>query len=215
MASLYRYSIKAGVPTFATVAGKLVLVDNIDGADSINITLVRNAASGNTMTGRKKAFKCWADYDSVILEAAQDCIVDIWLSNSDVSLGFADGALVNVAGGVSILNDPDSRIPVNVDGGVINVTASVETFEQLLHPPKVAVGTAAAVVVSDNNTLKRLRFRNVSQVANIALGGPAVDIDSPLILAPGDSYTEEDAAGAKWYAIADAANAQLSTFGMK
>jgi hypothetical protein len=214
MASLYRYSIKAGIPTFATVAGKLVLVDNIDGADSINITLVRNDASGNTMSGRKKAFKCWADYDSVILEATQDCIVDIWLSNSDVSLGFADGALVNVAGGVSILNDPDSRIPVNVDGGVINVTASVETFEQLVHPPKTAVALVAGVV-SDDKTLKRLRFRNVSALANICLGGANVDMSSPLILAPGDSYVEDDAAGAKWYAIADAAGAQLSTFGMK
>lgn len=211
----YRFQLQAGVPFRATVAGRVILIDDLGGASGLDITPNYGGRDLPTMPDRKKAFKFMEPFDGVTLKAAVNCNVGVFLSASDVSLGFADGANVNVAGGVSILNDANARIPVNVDGGVINVTASVQSFTNIVHKPAVVVGKTAAVVAVNDASLKRLRFRNTSATAMIALGGAGVGMDSPIILEPGAVYFEDDAAGAQWYALSDQDNASLTIIGLK
>jgi hypothetical protein len=77
------------------------------------------------------------------------------------------------------------------------------------------VGTVATLLVSDA-TFERLHIRNASDTQNIALGGADVTFDNAaVILAPGDSMVEDQAAGAAWHAIADAAGANVRVMGVK
>lgn len=215
--SYYKFRLQAGVPFQAAVQGRMILVDEVDGAAGVDITPMRNNSTLRTLPNRKKAFKLWIDYDAIVLQAATACTVSLFLSVTDVSLGFADGALVNVAGGVEILNGLDKRIPVDLAGGTVNVNASSvanQALNTIVNLAQVVVGVAAASVVNDN-TLRRLRFRNSHATANIALGGAGVTMESPILLGPGQSWIEEDAAGANWYAISDTAGATLAMQGLK
>lgn len=231
MADLYQYVLKAGMPTQASVQGKMILVDEIVGADGIDITPVLNSSNQRTMPRRKKAFKCWTDYDAVILESDTDCTVLIWLARSDVSLGFADGANVNVQGGVSIVNDQGSRVPVDLAGGTVNVTADNvgisnaddkpvpvknQALSTLVDNAAVVVNTGAAQMVLAQPTYRRVRFKNAHATAKIALGGAGVTMaKAAIILEPGDVWVEDDAAGATWYAVSDTNGADLRILGVK
>lgn len=214
MADFYTFTLRANVPVQVPVRGKVILVDDIIGANSITITPLQNGGSTRPMPNRRRAFKCWVDYDGVTLESAVDCTVHIWLSMKDVSLGFADGATVNVLGQVQVTNDATRRIPVQVDGSVINVNAVPFSYMTLADLPPVAVGVAA-VKVSDDATLKRLRIRNMSETAKIALGGQGVTLNSAIVIMPGEIFIEDDAAGAAWYAVASEAGAQVAILGVK
>jgi hypothetical protein len=123
MADFYTIVLRAGVDHQQSVSGKLILVDDIGAADGIDITPMLNGGNGRTMPKRKKAFKCWTDYDAVVLRSEVDTTVSLFLASKDVSLGFADGALVNVVGEVSVGNDPSARIPVEIGGSTVQVTA--------------------------------------------------------------------------------------------
>lgn len=229
--SYYQFRLQAGVPFRVNVSGKLILVDDVDGAAGVDITPIRGGSNQRTMPKRKKAFKFWIDYDAIELQADAACTVSMFLSFTDVSLGFADGALVNVAGGVSVLNGPDSRVPVDVAGGVVNVTADnvgvsntdanpvpvkLQAFANLVHLPAVAVNTGAAQAVVADATLKRLRLRNESSTARIAVGGAGVTMaNAAIILEPGDTFIESDAAGASWFAVSDTNGASLRVMGVK
>lgn len=240
MADFYVFNLKAGVELQAPVRGRVILVDDIGAANGVDITPMLNGSNGRTMPGRKKAFKCWTDYDAVILRADVDTTVSVFLSSNDVSLGFADGALVNVVGEVVVGNDPQTRVPVDISGGTVEVTASnvainnddskaIPTRQKagdvfamrlvrstnIVDGAPVVVGVAR-VKVSGDNTLQVARFRNASATARIALGGAGVTMDNAVIvLEPGDIWKETDAPGADWYAVSDKADGSMLVQGVK
>lgn len=246
-----KFTLKAGKPIQVPVSGKVILVDDTGAAEGVDITPMRGTSELTKMPKRQKAFKCFEDYDAIVLEAAVDCTVALFLSQTDVSLGFASGALVNVRGDVSILNDPDNpvpvgllpgaavtvangaanRIPVDIGGGTVAVTADnvgvnnandkpvpmqFQALASLVNNPALVVNNVAAAVPADA-TLKRAYFRNASaNGARIALGGAGVTMAAAaIILQPGDMWAETDAAGAAWYAVADIAGAELRVLGVK
>lgn len=230
--SLYQFRLKAGVPFQAPIGGKVILVDSTGEAESIDIVPMRGGQEDRPFPGRQKAFKCWVDFDAIVLHAKVDCTVALFLSRTDVSLGFADGANVNVRGGVSIDNDPDNRVPVDIGGGVINVTADnvgirndnsqpvpvqrqrLETIVDLA-PVILGAASVAAPLVSDA-TLTRLRIRNGHATAVIGIGGETVNMDNAAVrLEPGDVWLEEDAPGATWYAVSDTDGAAVQIQGLK
>ncbi len=227
--SLYTFNLKAGTPFHRAVIGKMILVDSTGAAEHITITPMRGSQEVAVLPERQKAFKCWIDYDNIILLAAVDCTVRLFLSVTDVSLGFADGALVNVRGGVSIENDPGNRVPVDIGGGQITVTADNvginngngnpvliqhQTLATLTHAA-VGVNPGAAQPVVSNAALKRVVFRNASDTATIAIGAAGVTLaTAAIVLGPGDTWKETDAPGTAWYATSDTAAASLRVMGM-
>lgn len=231
MASFYTFRLKAGVEFQAPVSGKLILVDDIGAADGIDITSMIANAAGRTMPNRKKAFKCWTDYDALILRAPVDCTVAMFLSDKDVSLGFADGALVNVVGEVNIGNNVASRVPVDIAGGNVELTATnvainnddstaipvrQKTGKTVANLPSVVVGTGAAVLLVSDESLMRLRIRNASDAATVAIGGEGVTMDTAAIqLTPGAMWIEDVAPGAAWYAVADTDETKVQLQGIK
>lgn len=230
--SLYTFNLKAGQEFHRVVIGKVILVDSTGEAESITIKAMRGSQEVAVLPERQKAFKCWIDYDSIIMKASVNCTVRLFLSMTDVSLGFADGANVNVRGGVSIENDPNNRVPVDIGGGVITVTADnvginngnaspvpiqYQALATLAGKPAVVVNTGAAQAVLADATLKRVVFRNGStNGARIGLGAAGVTMaTAAIVLQPGETWVETDAAGAAWHAVADINGADLRMMGVK
>lgn len=214
----YPARLKAGVPFFLQAGGRVILVDTTGEAESIDITPIRGGQEMRKLPGRQKAFKCQVEFDSVVLQAPVDCLVGLFLSMSDVSLGFADGANVAVRGAVSIENDPNNPIPVSMQGGVVNVTATNvginNNLGTITNFQPVDVGTVPAVLVGDPSQ-KRLRIRNGGATL-IAIGGVGVTLTNAAVrLAPGDVWLEDDAPGATWYAVSDTAGGNVQIQGLK
>lgn len=122
--SYYQIPLKAGIPYRFDCAGRLILIDSTGAASGVDVTLVKNGTPGVTMPDRKTAFRYVADYEGVIVQTAVDATVGLFLTFNDVQLGWADGAAVSVPGGVLVTNTGAERVPVDVGGAVIEVTAT-------------------------------------------------------------------------------------------
>lgn len=224
--SYHRIPLQAGVPYRYDTPGQLLLIDSTGNAPGIDVALVRNGSAAVTMPERKTAFRHVGAFDAVILTAPVDAMVGVFLSFDDVQLGFSDSAAVTVPGGVQITNvEP---VPVSFAGTVAPVLGSltntnaqaVPTQKQALsnivdHTP-ATIGTGAAQLLISEPTYKRLRVKNASASARVALGGSAVTLaNAAIILEPGDVWAEDDAAGAGWYAVSDTAGADVRVMGLK
>lgn len=228
--AFYRIPLKAGVAHIQEIAGVLILIDGIDGAAGVDLTPIINGSRYATLPSRKPGFKYRTNYDAVELVAAADCEVRLFLTTNEVSLGFTDGAQVNVLGAVQVTNQAGQRIPVDIAGTNVSLSASnvgINNTDALAVPVRtqalgtivniapVTVGTAAAALVSDA-TLRKLRIRNSHATATIAIGGPGVTLANGAIqLLPGDVWTEDDAAGAAWFCISDTASTIVQMQGLK
>lgn len=229
--SLYQFQLRAGIPLQANISGKVILIDSTGEAESIDIIPMRGGQEDRPLTKRQKAFKCWVDFDTVVLKAEVDCTVLLFLSRTDVSLGFADGANVNVRGAVSLDNDLSNPVPVTLQGGNINVTATNvginntnaaalpvknQALSNIVDLPSLTIPGTAAVALVNDPTLRRLRVRNSHESAVIAIGGAGVTLaNSPIRLLPGDAFIESDAAGAPWFVISDTPGATVQLQGIK
>jgi hypothetical protein len=227
----YRIPLKAGVAHVQDVSGALILVDGIDGAAGVDVTPIVNGSRQVAMPARKAGFKYRTQYDAVELVAASDCEVRIFLTNSDVSLGFADGAQVNVLGSVQVTNSADQRLPVDLAGGTITVTAEnvgitnddtmavpvrSAVLQTIEHTPGSVLNTGVAVLLDNDPLWRKLFIRNASATAIVALGGADVDLtNAAIILLPGETWVEDSAAGAAWYAATDTNATPVTVMGMK
>jgi hypothetical protein len=225
----YKIPLKAGVEYRQDVIGSIILVDAIDGAAGVDITPMRNGTPQRTMPDRRVAFKYHTGFDAVILKAAVDCTVSIFLTDSDVSLGFTDGSQVNVLGSVSVSNGVDQRVPVDLAGGTVTVSADnvginntdanavpvvqkantkfatiVYQAQAVTDVAAVAVTAVRAALVAADANRRGLRIRNVGANA-VAIGGAALTYaGAAVILQPGETWNESEAPGAAWYCVCDA-----------
>ena len=227
----YRFQLQAGEPFRAAVSGRVILIDDLGGAPGLDVTPNYGGRDLPTMPDRKKAFKFMEPFDGVTLKAAVDCNVGVFLSASDVSLGFADGSQVNVSGQVVVSNSAAARVPVDLAGGNVQVTATnvginndntkpipvqKQALTTLTDSITKAINTGAAQALISDNTLKRLRIRNESTSARVALGGANVTMaNAAIILEPGETWLEDDAPGAAWYATSDQNGADVRAMGVK
>lgn len=219
----------AGKPHLLDIPGKLLLIDSPGVAGGVDVQLMRNGQPGQHMPNRKAAFRHVGDFDGVILTSSVDSTVGLFLSFDDVQLGVTDGASVTVPGGVVITNPGNAPVPVTFSQQIVplgsvavnnNNASAVPVQTQQLgtivdHSPAVINAGAAQLLINDA-TYKRLRVRNNSAAAVVAIGGSAVTMaNAAIILQPGDTWVEDDAAGAAWYAVSDIAAADVRVMGVK
>lgn len=206
----------AGQPHRLDIAGRLILVDSVGESDGVDIEiLLAGSSKTTTMPRRKAGFRLVQAYDGVILTSAVNAVVGIFLSENDVQLGTVDGAAVTIPGGVRVNSTADDPVYIALDRDITIGTVKVENaLNTVVDAPAVAVGMVATSI-SNDPTLKKIRMRNMSEDATIAIGGAGVALGSPVLLAPGETYFEDDAAGAHLYAIADGVGALLAIQGLK
>lgn len=131
-----------------------------------------------------------------------------------VSAGFSfDSA--ETFDGVSITSETAQTVTADVAHGTIkntsvaaNVDARIVQATQANAPASVAVGTAAVAVISDAKAAQAV-FKNTG-TTTIYLGGASVSAASPIVLAPGDVWIDNNAAQVAWYALSSAAGGQVS-----
>jgi len=247
----HQFRLKAGVELQAAIAGRYILVDSTGAADGVTITPMKGGQAIRELPDRQKAFKCQVDFDTIVLRAPVDCTVGLFLSTTDVSLGFTDTAMLKVSGEVrvtndadnpvavdlganavvKIVNDPNSRVPVDMGGATVNVNATnvginntdaeaipvrAQALSALVHRPARLVNTGDAQALVSDATYRKLRILNASPGAVVALGGADVTLENAaIVLAPGESWLEDDAAGAAWYATSDVDGADVRVMGVK
>lgn len=217
--SYQKIPLLAGKPHFLEVAGRVLLIDSPGVAGSVDVALVVNGTPTTTMTGRKSGFKNIAAFDGVMLSSAVDTTVTLFLSFEDVNLGTNSLEIANSA--ANPVNVLFGGTVAPVIGTLTNTnTQAVPVQKQALavivdHAAAV-INTGAAQLLINDATYKRLRVKNASTTARLALGGAAVTMaNAAIILEPGDMWAEDDAAGASWYATSDTAATDVRVMGLK
>lgn len=226
----YSINLVAGKEYQQQAIGRVLLIDSIGASPGVDVTLVINDASQKTIPARRAGFKYVAPFTKVIFKSPVDCVLNVFLSKDDVDLGLVDGAKVTVQGDVSIDNDASSPVPVSMVGtvsltatnvGVNNSNAAAvpvknQALGTIVDYSEVTIAGVVSISLINDATLRRLRFRNSHASAVIVLGGASVTMtNSPIRLLPGETFIEEDAAGADWHAITDTPGATIQLQGLK
>lgn len=158
-----------------------------------------------------EAFICAGDVDVQIATGLQVTVDNasanpvpvMTPSGAPLAVAFA-GTVEPVLGVVTVDNNNDEAIPVQQ-----------QALSTIVDKAPVTVGTSVTALVSDA-TLKRLRVRNSHDSGVVAIGGAGVTlVNGAIQLQPGDTFIEEDAAGAAWYAISDTENTVVQVQGLK
>lgn len=213
--SYQKINLRAGVPYLTGIGGRLILIDSIGASDGVDVRVLRQGTPDTVIPKRKAAFRMVAPYDDVQFTTSIDTTIGVFLSTVDVEIGYVDRAAVTIPDGVEVTNGPENPVSVAFDNpinvGVVQVENDCRT---IVDAAPVAVGLVATSISNDPD-MKKIRFRNMSTLALICIGGPNVSLGSPIILQPGETYFEDDAAAAHIYAIASDNNALLQIQGLK
>lgn len=214
--SYQRIPLLAGQPHRLDIKGRLILVDSVGLSDGVDVEILHADSSKTTaMPKRKAGFRIVQPYDGVILTCSTAATIAIFLSENDVQLGTVDGAAVTIPGGVRVNSTPDDPVFIALDRDInIGVVKVENDLVEIVDAAAIPIGLVATSI-SNDPTLKKIRMRNMSDDALIAIGGANVGLGSPIILVPGEMYFEDDAAGAHLYAIADSEGAMLVIQGLK
>lgn len=216
--SYQKIPLLAGVPFRLDIPGKLLLIDSVGVASGVDVALIEGGADRAPMMDRKPGFRLVNRFDGVILTASVNTTVALFLAMEDVNLGTNQLEISNSASNPVNVLFAGTVAPVL--GNITNNNAAAipvqkQQLATLSHPAAVSVGVAA-VVVSNDATLKRLRIRNNHPSARVCLGGATVTVaNAAIVLEPGDVWDESDAAGAAWYAVSDTAATDVRVMGVK
>ncbi|WP_186289114.1 hypothetical protein [Burkholderia gladioli] len=219
--------IKAGADYAANLKGLTLFVQQCDQGDVLTITLVD--ALGNRYAvqdiGAGAKLRPLAGFTSVQISTPIDANVQFIITSGDIDIqnSQVESVIANGDGSpVPVRVPAGQRLPVDIGGGTVNVTASNVTVGNAPANPVpiaaqpagsaaaeaggVAVGTAtgAGAVLAAAAGRKRAIFYNAGpgKVALTASNTVAF-ASAALILQPGDAWKETDAPHIAWYAISD------------
>ena len=219
----YSEFIPAGQPVKLTIGGRLLYIQRSSGGAVLEITF-HNGAGTNTVSAVGKGFKAGpvGGFDTITFKAAQDSTVEFIVTDGDVNAQFDDANTIigNDDGQAIPVRIPAGvRLPVDIGGGVVTVTADNVGINNTAANPvptkpymaqvitngaPVAVAAAASALVAADASRRGLRVKNVGANA-VALGGAGITFASAVIVVqPGETWYESEAAGAAWYCTCDA-----------
>lgn len=154
--SFYKIPLKAGQTQKQNIAGSLLLIDSLGAATGVDVTLTRIGGSdGVTMPNRQAAFRLVEPYEGVTFQSAVDTVLLVFLSDSDVQLGFVNGGAVAIPAGVQITNPIGAPVPVSIATPVtLNATAVQVNNTPAQAIPVTLHGSddAVAIPTTINNT---------------------------------------------------------------
>jgi hypothetical protein len=216
----YDERIAPGSALKITITGSIFYIKSSSAGEVLTVEFVNGSAQGAKVQGVGKGFKASpaSRFDGVRITASVETQVEFIISDGEIEFAFNTDEII-------IGNDDSKALPVRVPPGEslqvrfdndinIGVVQVENNLVVIVDAVAVPVGTVATSV-SNDPTLKKIRMRNMSEDATIAIGGAGVALGSPILLAPGEMYFEDDAAGAHLYAIADGVGALLVIQGLK
>jgi hypothetical protein len=231
----YSEQLAAGVPLQLAVGGRVLYVQRSEAGQVLNIDFIQGAGK-QSVARVGKGFKAapLGGFDSIRLTASAAGTVDFVVTDGEVNAQFDDANTVignDDSQPVPVRLPEGQRLAVDIGGGNVEVTATNvgilsaddnpvkvqrAALSELVDHAPATIAAGAAQLLVDEPTFKRLIIRNASASAVVALGGSAVTIANAAIrLGPGDTFIEDDAAGAAWYAVADVNGADVRVLGVK
>lgn len=215
--SYQKIPLQAGKPFTLDVAGRVLLIDSPGVGGSVDVVLLVKGTPGQTMAARKTGFKLIAPFDGVILTSAVDTTVTLFLSFEDVNLGTNGIEVVNtvtnpvnvlfggtVAPVLGVITNADAQaIPVQQKVGAEFATRQymAATVTNVAPAPVTA---AASVFLAAAAARRGFRVKNVGANA-VAIGGAGLTFaNAAVLIQPGETWNESEAACAAWSAICDA-----------
>jgi|GEM_PF-5031834 len=128
---------------------------------------------------------------------------------------FHDSAInATIAGAVQVTNTVTTTVG-NTNAQAI--PTQMQALATITDEAAVTITTANTIqpLISDP-TQRILRIRNGNATGNLYIGSSTLTIaNAAIVLAPGDLWIEQEAAGAAWYAISDTAGMIVQIQGLK
>jgi len=219
----YSEFIAAGQPMKLTIGGKLLYIQRSQAGAVLDVTF-HNGFGTQTVNAVGKGFKAGpvGGFDTITIATAADGVVEFIITDGDVSAQFDDASTVigNDDGQAIPIRLPEGqRMLVSLEGGNVNVNAvNVGVNNTAANPvptkhymaqavtnvEPVGVSANVGVLVAADASRRGLRVKNVG--ANpVAIGGAALVFAKAVVLVqPGETWYESEAAGAAWSCICDA-----------
>lgn len=216
----YDERIAPGSALKITITGSIFYIKSSSAGEVLTVEFVNGSAQGAKVQGVGKGFKASpaARFDGVRITTTVETQVEFIISDGEIDFAFNTDEIIignDDSKALPVRVPAGQRLPVSLDADInIGVVSVENNLTVIVDSAPVAVGQVAAIISSDP-TLKKLRMKNVSNIAMILVGGPNVELGSPIMLNPGDTYFEDDAAGATLYAVANMPGAFLQLQGLK
>lgn len=228
--SYHKITLKAGIPFRRDIIGRLLLIDDCGVAGKVDVQMLVAGSADVVMYDRRAGFRRVAAFEGVILTSAVDTVVKLFLAMEDVQLGVNEleisnpadnpvnvlfaGTVNPVLGVVTVDNTDAEAIPIQQKvGHVFQVEQASEVDARLYQAAVVtnvaplAVTAVAGVMLAASATRRGFRVKNNGANA-VAIGGAGIVFaDAVVLIQPGETWNENEAPGAAWYAICDAAAA--------
>lgn len=147
----YELKLTANTPYIQSTPGNIVLIDSLGAAQGVDVTPIYNGAEQARMKNRQAGFKYITAFEAMKFLSAVDTTIAVFLTTNEVSLGFANGAAVNVSGGVSVVNDAAHPIPVSIGAGT-TVTVSADNVgisNDAAHPVPISPVAGSSINIGN------------------------------------------------------------------
>lgn len=195
---LYEQTIPAGGVLQLTISGRLFLLESTGAAASVDIQLLRNNSPFFRAAGQKRGLRTFVEnpFDGLSITGAAGAIVRFFVASEDIQIDTTDGAEVSIPAGVEVTNTALNRVPVDVGGGVINVTAtnvglvSSDVFAGVADVSALATAATQIIAADAVNAEREVIIKNLNantQTMRIAGATAAAALGHEL--APGESIT--------------------------
>ena len=238
----YSEFIEPGATLRLALGGRTLLVQRSGAGPVLDITF-KQRGGGQTVERVGSGFKASpvGGFDGIEISTSAAGVVDFLITDGDVQIptdatkiGNDDGEAIPirtpagqplavlfagtvapVLGSTKTTNTDAEAVPVQQKIGAV-FTTQAEKLSTLADHAKAVINAGAAQLLISDATFKRLVVKNAHAVARVALGGASMTFaDAAIILEPGDTWTEGDAAGAAWWAVSDIAGADVRVLGIK
>lgn len=208
----YRETITAGQPLYLPVGGRVLYIQNAPSGPILNVEFVRRDSQSQKVERVGKGFKAQPTepFEGVRISTTVTQVVDFIITEGEIEIAFNEDE--------SIIGNTDAKaVPVRTvvgqplevlfAGTVAPVLGSVTIIQAttVTNVEPVAVTAVAGVLVAAAAGRRGLRVRNVGANA-VAIGGAGVTFaNAAVVIQPGETWNENEAAPAAWSAICDAA----------
>ena len=211
---------KAGIPTLVGVRGNTFLIQSTDQGNNLEVDFMQRGAFAYRVMTAGAGFKArpqhgfdgltiTAPVDTNVQFIVTDGDIDLQITSTQVVVGNANSAPVPVKLMASADTD---RIPVDVGGATINVTATNVGILQAAAITENAPVAAPAFTGGSPNQVallavsagrRRVAFRNAGTGLAYIGGAGVTPTNAVIVLNPGDVWNDNDGAPAAWYGTSD------------
>lgn len=216
----YRINLLAGIEQRQEFTGKTLLLLETGTANTVDMRVEVMGFGVENLRGMRRGARLRTPgFTGCTFTSAVDTTIEVVATEADISINNSDGAAVQatIVGTVpvSVTAQPIAVVPDRGAPGtpvyVSGITYSDAPATAIVDNAAVVCGPVAAVLLAASATRKRARFCNLG-ASDVSIGTTGHTwAKRCIVLAPGDVWTEDDAANLAWVGITDAGGAASVT----